>query len=697
MIGTYASAVAISVAAILLGRGICVLSGYEGSTWLSPAVGFAALMVVCEVAISLPGRGWTAVIAVVVLCAGAIWVGVRRRAGWPSAADGLVVAVVVLGMTTIPFLANARVGVLGISYLNDTHWHLFLAQGLLQPSIRHLDNYGVGYPLGPHAVAATCAWGLDSSVDKTLTGVLIATPVLTGLAALGALRDLTPTRRWLVAILAAMPYLAAAWYIQSAFKEPIMSLLLIGLLLALQVGRRERFAHPVKVLVPIAVLIAGVLYDYSYPGLVWPVAIVACWLVLELVIGGGWRRLNALWRGTLAALPAIGLGAVVFLVLVAPDLRRMYTFWHANGGSAVGTSGGVTTTSLANLAGPLSTLEGFNIWLWGDFRFAPPGALDAGALAGFAIILVLFAVVRAFERRDLAWLAAVFGCALVYAYAKRYQSPYVAAKAMAVPGPLLVIGAGGELMRQLRGARWRSFATVGVALAAVVYFALAFDSDFLVLRDAQVGPDNHLIELRSLRPLLHGKPTLVLFYDDYFKWELLGVPVSSPLFPSPTPVAVQPAKPWAYGQPLDFDSIAPAALDQFDYVITTRTTAQSQPPPNFHLVGTSASYEVWKRVGPTPPFQVLPESGQPGAILNCKLAAERRISREHGFAVVRPPPIDIPVGPMLPGQVEPLILHLPAGEWSLSLPFVSPQGITVQGAGLDAKLPPNLDRPGSLW
>ena len=367
MIGTYASAIAISVASVLLGRGICVLSGYEGSTWLSPAVGFAALMVVCEVAISLPGRGWTAVIAVVVLCAASIWVGVRRRAGWPSAADGLVVAVVVLGMTTIPFLANARVGVLGISYLNDTHWHLFLAQGLLQPSIQHLDNYGVGYPLGPHAVAATFAWGLDSSVDKTLTGVLIATPVLTGLAALGALRDLTPTRRWLVAILAAMPYLAAAWYIQSAFKEPIMSLLLIGLLLALQAGRRERFARPVKVLVPIAVLIAGVLYDYSYPGLVWPVAIVACWLVLELVIGGGWRRLNALWRGTLAALPAIGIGVLVLVVLVAPDLHRMYTFWQTNGGTAVGTTGGVTTTSLANLAGPAEHARGIQHLAVGRF------------------------------------------------------------------------------------------------------------------------------------------------------------------------------------------------------------------------------------------------------------------------------------------------------------------------------------------
>ncbi len=333
MIGTYASAIAICVAAILLGRGICLLSGHHGSTWLAPPVGFAALMFVCEVAISLPGRGWTAVVAVVVLCAASVWVGVRRRAAWPSAADGLMVVIVVLGITTVPFLANARVGVLGISVLNDTHWHLFLAQGLLQPSIRHLDTYGGGYPLGPHAVAATFAWGLGSSVDKTLTGVLIATPVLTGLAALGGLGDLSRSRRWLVAILSAIPYMAAAWYVQSAFKEPIMSLLMLGLVLALQAGRRQRFARPLVVVIPIAVLFAGVLYDYSYPGLVWPVAILACWLALELVLGGGWRRLSALAREARAALPAFGIAALVLVVLVAPDLHRMYTFWHLNGGS----------------------------------------------------------------------------------------------------------------------------------------------------------------------------------------------------------------------------------------------------------------------------------------------------------------------------------------------------------------------------
>lgn len=698
MIGTYFSAILICVAAVLLGRGICVFSGAPGSSWLAPAVGLAALMVICDIAIGLPGRGWTAVAAVVLLCAASVWLGARRGAAWPPLRDALPVAIVVLVYLSVPFLANGRVGVLGISFLNDTHWHLFLAQGLLEPAIKPLDNYGPGYPLGPHAISATFAQGLGTGVDKSFTGLLMATPILTGLAALGALTDLSRSRRSVVAVLAAIPYLAVAWYVQSAFKEPILSLLMLGLVLALQAGRAERFARPLAVVVPVAVLVAGVLYDYSYPGLVWPVAIVACWLVLEFVLGGAWRRLRAIVQRVRASGLELALGAGVFVLLVVPQVNRIHTFWLSNGGTSVGIVGGVTATSLANLVAPLSALEGTNIWLTGDFRFVPTNNLHAGLLAGFGLIVLVFAIVSALERRELVWPAAILAFVLVYFYTKHSQSPYVAAKALAVPAPLVVLGSGGELMRRL-GSRnnWRSFATLAIAGAAILFFVLSFQSSYLVLRDGQVGPNDHTDELRSLRPLLHDRPTLVLFYDDYFKWELLGVPVSSPLLPSPIPVAVQPAKPWSYGQALDFDSVDAASLDRFDYVITTRTTAQSEPPANFRLIGGTRSYEVWQRTGPTQPRLVLPESGHPGAVLNCATTQGRTISRERGVARVRPAPRYINVAPLGPGQSESVELNLPAGEWDLSLPFVSQQAVTVTGPGLHAWLPPNLDRPGSIW
>jgi hypothetical protein len=697
VIGTYASAILICAAAMIIGRAICFLCGHAGSTWIAPAVGFAALMIICEVAIMLPGRGWTAVAAVVILSAASVWVATRRRATWPPMTDALPVAFGLLVFASVPFIANARVGVLGISFLNDTHWHLILAEGLRRPSIKPLDGYGPGYPLGPHAVAATFAQGLGSDVDKTLTGVLVAAPVLTGLAALGMLTDVSRTRRWLVAVLAGIPYLAAASYAESAFKEPILSLLMLGLVLCLQAGRRERFVRPMAAVFPSGILLAAVLYDYSYPGLVWPVAIIACWLALELVFGGAWGRLRAIVNGTRAAVPALIAGTAAFVLPVVPDIGRIHTFWVSNSGTAAGTVGGITTSALANLAGPLHALEGLNVWLIGDFRFVPTNTLRAGALCGMALIVLALAVVSALRRRDLVWPAAMLAFALIYFYTQHRQSPYVAAKALAIPAPLLVLGSGGALMRRLEGANWRSLATLMIAVGGIFYLFVAFGSSYLVLRDAQVGPNDHVRELRSLRPLLHDRPTLVLFYDDYVQWELLGVPVSSPLLGSPIPAPIQPAKPWAYGQPLDFDSVDAATLDRFDYVITTRTTAQSEPPPNFHLVGTSRSYAVWKRAGPTAPRSVLPESGHPGAILDCEAQVGRRLSQRRGRARVRVAPVYFNVAPLLPGGSEQVSLHLPTGQWDLSLPFLSAQAITIRGGGLDDRLPPNIDRSGSIW
>ena len=389
MIGIYAAAILICVAALVIGRAICVLVGHEGGSWLAAPVGFAALMVVCNVAVDLPGRGWTAVAAVVIFVAASVWIVAARGVAWPSPADGLPVAAAVLLIIAVPFLANGRVGVLGISFLNDTHWHLFLAQGLLQPSIRPLDTYGVGYPLGPQAVSATFAEGLGSSVDKTLTGVLIATPVLTGLAALGAIGDLPRARRWLVATLAAIPYLTAAWYVESAFKEPIMSLLLIGMVLALQDRRRARFAHPVG-----GDGARGGADCRGYLRLLVPRTRVASYHARLLGrAGAGVQRSvapdRALTRGLRAALPVFGL-AVAVLVPPRPPRRepdphvlaeqRRHHRWGRR-------------RSHRNVAGeprrPAASLEGFNIWLWGDFRFAPPDVAGRSAGGVWALLVLV--------------------------------------------------------------------------------------------------------------------------------------------------------------------------------------------------------------------------------------------------------------------------------------------------------------------
>ena len=604
-----------------------------------------------------------------------------------------------LALTSIPFLASGRVGLLGVSILNDTHWHLILAQGLLNPSIQPVDGYGFGYPLGPHAVAAVFAKALGSSVDHTFTGMIIATPILTALGALGALGGLSRTQRWLVAWLAGLPYLAAAWYVQSAFKEPIMSLLVVGLVVVLLEARRSQFARPPAVIVPFAVLCGGAIYDYSYPGLVWPAAVIACWLVAEVLAGGLWRRVGTTVQCLTPAIPALAIGALVLLAILAPDLERLHRFYSASGGAAVGTTGGVQLTgplSLGNLPGALHPIEGLGIWLTGDFRFAPTNALLTGILSGIALLVLVFALAASLDRREIVWPAGVAGVALVYIYARHSQSPYVAAKALVVTAPIVVLGSGLALMGRLNLARWRSWMTLSLAVVSVAYVYLSFTSDYLVLADGQVNPVNHQNELRSLRPLLHGKPTLVLFYDDYAQWELLGQNETMPQ--QRAILQTRTERPWAYGQPYQFDSVPVETLDEYDYVIATRTNALSQPPPNFHVVGGSASFVVYQRVGPTPPLRVLPAvPPQPGAVLGCKTATGRALSRRRGFAEVRTPPLYTAVSPLVPNQSEPVVLKLPAGRWQLSLPYLSQEAVIVIGGGLHVTLPPNLDRPGTVW
>src|SRR3954454_18529107 len=297
MIGSYGNVVVICVAALVIGRGIFALTGETSWNWLAPSVGYAGLLVVCELAIRLPGHGWTAVLAVTAVVAASVVIGRRRAVGSPLV-DGLAVVIAILAATAIPFFASGRFGILGVSFLNDLAVHLPLADALLHPRIAAFTNHGPpGYPSGPHAIMATAGQGLGVSLGAASTGLLVATAVLTGLTALAGLEELPRLARWITATLAATLYLSAAWYAQGAFKEPIVGMLLLALVLLVLRGRRERFANPWPVAVPAALLLVGIVYVYSYTGLVWPAAFLVIW--------GGGELILLLMAGAAAASPRV--------------------------------------------------------------------------------------------------------------------------------------------------------------------------------------------------------------------------------------------------------------------------------------------------------------------------------------------------------------------------------------------------------
>jgi len=129
-------------------------------------------------------------------------------------------------------------------------------------------------------------------------------------------------------------------------------------------------------------------------------------------------------------------------------------------------------------------------------------------------------------------------------------------------------------------------------------------------------------------------------------------------------------------------------------VITTNTPYASQAPANFHLVRRARLYELWKRSGPTPPIQSIDPPGQPGAILNCRVAPGSRLHRERGVAALMTEPVLAPGSSLSTGQTGTMSIALPPGRWELSAEYISYFSLDFQAEGRHWKMPAYSGRNG---
>ena len=241
MLGVYASAAAILLASLVLGRALLHLLGRTDATWLAGAVGFAALTVAAPLLIRLPGRAATVAVLAGVALVGSLYVLWRSRGSRPRTDPGvpLAVIVIVLAAASLPFVFNERNGPLGEGvYTNDQGAQLYWTDWLQHGVGPEPKAVQFGYPSGPQSVAAVAAEATNASLLEAFNGLLVAIPVLTALAALAALDWLPAGRRVLAASLAGLPYLAASFLAQSAFKETTMALLVLAF--AATLAARER-------------------------------------------------------------------------------------------------------------------------------------------------------------------------------------------------------------------------------------------------------------------------------------------------------------------------------------------------------------------------------------------------------------------------------------------------------------------------
>ncbi len=701
MIGGLFCAALICALSALVGEAACRLCGRAPWRGYAPAVGFAGVILAVSAAVKLPGEAVTSLVALIALSLAAALALGRRwvKLQPPSPALAAALAATLL-FACLPFLANGRFGLLGVNFYNDPAAHLAWTLNLLGDP--YAADPAAGYPLGPHALLATLVEATGVELDSAFAGLLLVAPLLTVPAALSLLKGLNGPARALAAVLTAFCYLAAAYYIQSSFKEPLVALLVLGALGLLRELSREG-GSPLGAGVLFGLLLAGgvVLFSYSAPA--WIVGAAAIWALLELVFRQPAGTRQALARAR-AALPgatrAVGVAALVAAVALLPEIGRLADYLGTLGVSP--SQGGVIAKSnIGSLDGPIPVYEVLGLWPIEDWRFSID-AFRKGALAVLGLGVALYGALWWLRRRDFVLPAAVAAAALIYLALRERESAYIAAKALVVAAPLLMLMGTRALFDRLPIGTPFELRAVR-AIAAVAFVGAALWSSFLVLRGGQVDTGEQPGELASLRATVAGRPTLFLGNDDYAGWYLSGLPLriaaGAGVTGSPPAFNTRREKDWDYGEPFDFDSIRPKELDTVDYVITTRTRFASEPPANFRLTKRTPSFLLWRRQGPTPARLTLAEDWLPGRTLDCSGQTGRRLARRSGWARVRPrpryakvPTLFVPLG----GQGSRTI-QLPAGRWELSLETRTPQTLRVAGGGLSTTLAPNLARPGPLW
>ena len=226
-----------------------------------------------------------------------------------------------------PFIAAGRVGILGVGLVNDDMAsHLLLADWIderFRPEPVLIDQ---GYPARAARARRRASTGCSapSSID-VFAGLDAGDPGAHRAGrVLGARRACGRGPRVAAAALVALPYLAAAYLAQEAFKEPIMALFLLDLRAAAAAANatgatRSRWACSPP----------GPIYVYSFPGLAWLAGVALVWGRDRAAVGRsrGLRSMDARTvRSGREALPtAIARPAVRVAVasLVAPRLPEL--------------------------------------------------------------------------------------------------------------------------------------------------------------------------------------------------------------------------------------------------------------------------------------------------------------------------------------------------------------------------------------
>ncbi|MFL5869964.1 MAG: hypothetical protein ACJ75R_02720 [Solirubrobacterales bacterium] len=682
MLAALASAALIAAGSLAIGQAILFACGGREWTWSSAPVGLAAILTASGIAAGIGARGTVIWIVLGVLVVAAVlFVGGTRGGGHGGPSPALLAAAVAALAAAIPFIAAGRIGILGVGLVNDDMAsHLLLADWIDERFVPDPALVHQGYPLAPHALVAGLSALLGATSIDVFAGLMLAIPAMTALVVYGILDGLRPVARTLASALVALPYLAAAYLAQEAFKEPIIALFILGFALLLPRVKDWRTA------IPLGVLGAGTVYVYSFPGLAWLAGTAIVWGLARALTARRPPRVRPI-------LIAAAVGVAVTVVLILPEAGRIADFadfralhpGHANEGG------------LGNLPGQLSPLEALGLWPTSDFRVSAAAASAPAVIfyAAGAVGLLALALAAPGWLRRYGWAipAALLAAAFLDLLARALGTVYTSAKALALAAPLIALVILGGLLASDRRV---------VRLLAVGFGVAAAASSFLILRQAPVAPETHMDELAHMRPLVDGHKLLFLGRDNFVLYELRG---SKPF------TAVQNFYDKYFVEPnrgledvfekFDFDSVDAATLERFRYVLTTRAAYASGPPPGYRVVHTTPSYVLWRRAGPVGNRFPAEHGPTPGRVVGCS-EGQRPSGRAAIFDAkpVRVDPSRWSSETVHDGSPATIELTLPAGDWLISLAYDATRPLALTADGTEfAELPANLDfrGPGPYW
>lgn len=687
----------------LIGQAIVALCGGVRWRWWAPALGYALLVIVGGQVVRLPDHQTAMVVILAVATLAALALPLVRRAVAGAAPDALPFGLLLLLASAIPFFATGHAGVLGASVSNDMSSHLtgafYLRTGEgLRPAAAYGGNLiTTGYPLGAHGLAALLTRVSGLGEVRVFSAITLAIPVLTGFAALGLVPAAPRAGRWALAAVVGLGYMVAAYLAQGSFKEITEALFVLAAALALgdlTRGRAPRgWWRGLRHGVPIAVLAAGAVYDYSYGGAFWMIGTVGVFLLVAIVRRP--RALPSILRQ--AILPTIGALAVTAAVL-APEISRIEEFTKS-------VFGVEPTTQHGNLFHAIVPLETIGPWFSGDFRIYPRPEWPSYAFSGLAAAVLIGGLVWWWRRRELALPCALVASIALWAELALTRNTYNAAKGLVVMAPLATACIGAPLL-----AAWAARSRVprtGRLLVASrvlggVLLGAAVVSTFVALRSAPVGLGSHEQELARMRPIIGKKPVLFLSNDHFAQWELRGaqVYVSTALYaPASLPIHLQKQS-GPPGDPVDVDNYESSELDRIDFIVTPAAHYQSEIPPNFQPVLHTASYELYRRAGPTPAREPIEPPGQPSAVLDCTSPVGKTDLAQYRWAGVVPTPYVTTdwhgtVG--VPGHTATLQVRLPAGQWDVSVQYLSYTSVVVRAPQLRDVIAPNYGLINQYW